>query len=405
MTQNRYPQITDELLSAYLDEVVTDEEKRLIERALIAEPSVAWRLESLRQTVQLLRAMPQISLPRSFTLNELPLAASPAIVAPTSLSRRPVAPEPAGFWAAWRNFWRLGSPMLRNAAAVSFALFLVLMVGDFAAVRTPPRAESAPAIAMPAAQEIAPTEPAPTSAVAEAAAAPAGAMEQPATAGNAPGSDDAGQSSALVAQPAAAGSPAASTLEDNLAMTDAPPDASGRVESGAPEVGISAGGEALSYDATTDEEVSSMPAESISDVLAAQRASSVDAPPSGELANASANANEEPNPASEPGNIQPPSAAAAETGEGARANTAGDKVSDNVSDEVVSGETRPHEEPAAASAPESTTSVAKEAPAPVAPNAATWPALTLLQIGAALFTALFAVLWWRSRAQPSQLAE
>ena len=402
MTQNRYPQITDELLSAYLDEAVTDEEKRLIERALIAEPSVAWRLESLRQTVQLLRAMPQISLPRSFTLNELPLAASPAIVAPTSLSRRPVAPEPAGFWAAWRNFWQLGSPMLRNAAAVSFALFLVLMVGDFATVRTPSRTEPAPAISMPAAQEIAPTKPAPTPSVAEAAAAPAGAVEQPATAGNAPGSDDAGQSSALVAQPAEAGEPAAPALEDDLRMADAPPDASGRVESGAPEMGISAGGEALSYDAATDEEIASMPAESISSVLAAQRPASADAPSSSEPASASAN--EEPNPASEPGNIQSPSAAAAETGEGgdASANTAG---GDHASDEVVSGEAPPHEEPAADLAPESTTSFAKQAPAPVVPNAATWPALTLLQIGAALFTALFAVLWWRSRAQPSQLAE
>lgn len=396
MTQNRYPQITDELLSAYLDEAVTDEEKRLIERALIAEPSVAWRLESLRQTVQLLRAMPQISLPRSFTLNELPVAASPAIVAPTSLNRRPVAPEPAGFWAAWRNFWQLGSPMLRNAAAVSFALFLVLMVGDFATVRTPSRTESAPTIAMPVAQEIAPTAPAPTPSVAEAAAAPAGAVEQPATAGNASGSDDAGQSSALVAQPASAGSLAAPTLEDDLRMADAPPDTSGRVESSAPEVGISAGGEALSYDAATDEEIASMPAESISDVLAAQRAANADVPPSSELANRSAN--EEPNPASEAGTIQSPSAAAAETG-------GGEDGSDKVSDEVVSGEALPHEEPAAESAPESTASVAKQAPAPVAPNAATWPALTLLQIGAALFTALFAVLWWRSRAQPSRLAE
>lgn len=138
MTPSRYPYITDELLSAYLDEAVTAEEKLLIEAAVADEPALAWRLETLRQTVQLVRMLPAIALPRSFTLNQLPgVAHQPAAaLAGASSARRPATamPQPAGglaaLWQGWRSFWQLGSPLLRNAAAVSLALFLFLVVGD-----------------------------------------------------------------------------------------------------------------------------------------------------------------------------------------------------------------------------------------------------------------------------------
>jgi hypothetical protein len=158
MTLPGNPQITDELLSAYLDGVVSAEEKVLIEAAVATEPGIAWRLETLRQTVQLLRTLPEVALPRSFALSEASLAVGQDGVA--ALQSAPVMhpridiPQPATRWRAlleaWRAFWQMGSPMLRNAAAVSFALFLVLTVGDFGFdnVLSKPRAANRPTLAV-----------------------------------------------------------------------------------------------------------------------------------------------------------------------------------------------------------------------------------------------------------------
>ena len=52
MTTAPYPQVTNELLSAYIDEAVTEEERRLVEHAVAEDADVAWRLESLRATVR-----------------------------------------------------------------------------------------------------------------------------------------------------------------------------------------------------------------------------------------------------------------------------------------------------------------------------------------------------------------
>ena len=62
-----------ELLSAYLDGEVTDEERAQVETHLAVSP--AWRdeLDSLRWTVSLLRELPDLPLPRSF---ELPVPAT-----------------------------------------------------------------------------------------------------------------------------------------------------------------------------------------------------------------------------------------------------------------------------------------------------------------------------------------
>jgi anti-sigma factor RsiW len=143
MTSSRYPQVTDELLSAYLDQAVTAEEQSLIEEALAADPAIVWRLEALRQTVQLLRALPTVVLPRTFTLSEKQIAEYGGVAAPTQTQQVTTAPARAaldktvteGFFrewgAGWRRFWQVGSPLLRNAAAVSLALFLVLISGSF----------------------------------------------------------------------------------------------------------------------------------------------------------------------------------------------------------------------------------------------------------------------------------
>ena len=140
MTSSRYPHITDELLSAYIDDTVTEDEKALIEATIINEPAIAWRLETLRYTVNLLNSLPTVALPRSFALSEIQMfhgAAQPALVPQTnSHSTRPrLAPRPrigiGDFAQSWRNFWQIGNIFLRNATAASLAIFLILSAGNF----------------------------------------------------------------------------------------------------------------------------------------------------------------------------------------------------------------------------------------------------------------------------------
>ena len=109
MTSSRYPQITDELLSAYIDNQVTDDEKALIEAAVVEDPMLAWQLESLRYTVELLHTLPQLALPRSFVLSDaqlldgavsMPALAEPARMRAATVRRAPrAAPEPGGLGA------------------------------------------------------------------------------------------------------------------------------------------------------------------------------------------------------------------------------------------------------------------------------------------------------------------
>ncbi len=154
MTLSDFRRITDELLSAYIDGQVTEQERAFIEAAIAQDQEIAWRLSSLRQTVTLLRDLPELALPRSFalTLDQLQMAQPSALPAETEaisreagvIAREMVAapaprmarqsvndqPRPMGLGerlaAGWREFWQAGNPLLRNAAAVSFALMLFL---------------------------------------------------------------------------------------------------------------------------------------------------------------------------------------------------------------------------------------------------------------------------------------
>ncbi len=150
MTTAPYPQVTNELLSAYIDEAVTEEERRLVEQAVAEDADVAWRLRSLQATVHLLRELPALSLPRAFVLTPeqvgqaagmaagtppMEKAAVPAAgagAAQVQTPRRPPAEEDRGFWPdlrrSWGRFWQGGSPALRNAMAASFAVLLILLV-------------------------------------------------------------------------------------------------------------------------------------------------------------------------------------------------------------------------------------------------------------------------------------
>lgn len=132
----RYANVTDELLSAYLDDAVTTSERALIDAAVADDPDIAWRLATLQHTVSLLGKLPEIPLPRSFVLTEAmigePSPEAAGVLIPASIPRpRSVQePEQAGFWQALRSFWQDGNALMRNAATASFAAFLVLAVAS-----------------------------------------------------------------------------------------------------------------------------------------------------------------------------------------------------------------------------------------------------------------------------------
>lgn len=172
MNRSSQTPITDELLSAYIDGLVTDEEKARVEAAVAADPALAWELDTLRQTVELMRELPAIPLPRSFVLREEQVAdvlaerrrratataslhAQPA----APVSQRPPAPRQTGsFWQGVLAFFNSGNLLLRNAAAVA-ALFLVVVwaiapTGPTAAPMAAPEAQffAAASDAQPAAE-------------------------------------------------------------------------------------------------------------------------------------------------------------------------------------------------------------------------------------------------------------
>ena len=79
LNQQVNPEYIQELLSAYLDGELTAEERALVEQALDASPELQQELESLRQTVALVKALPPVAAPRPFTLSEADVqAATPA---------------------------------------------------------------------------------------------------------------------------------------------------------------------------------------------------------------------------------------------------------------------------------------------------------------------------------------
>ena len=79
MAENLTPQpdieIVRDLLSPYLDEEVTDEERALVDAALADSPELQDELESLRQTVALVAELPHVPAPRPFTLTEADMQA------------------------------------------------------------------------------------------------------------------------------------------------------------------------------------------------------------------------------------------------------------------------------------------------------------------------------------------
>lgn len=80
-----------ELLSAYLDDALTAEERTRLEQRLVAEPDLRRELSALRQTVALIKQLPAIKAPRDFTLTPAMLAAKPIALAPIRIRIVPLA--------------------------------------------------------------------------------------------------------------------------------------------------------------------------------------------------------------------------------------------------------------------------------------------------------------------------
>ncbi|MEZ4658803.1 MAG: hypothetical protein R2911_14635 [Caldilineaceae bacterium] len=137
MASSTNPHITDELLSAYIDNAVTEDERRQVEAAVAADPGVAWRLESLRHTVHLLKHLPELAAPRSFALTLEAVAApgprrAPPMVAPNRRAQPVAEPVSAGFGGFWQSLFQGGNLFLRNAAAGAALVFLMLVGANFA---------------------------------------------------------------------------------------------------------------------------------------------------------------------------------------------------------------------------------------------------------------------------------
>lgn len=93
----------EELLSAYIDGELSIEEATLVEKHLRECSACTQDLETLRQTVNLVRQLPAVSPPRSFTISRL------------------VVPE---------RPWAWGYVYLKGATALAALLLIVLLAGD-----------------------------------------------------------------------------------------------------------------------------------------------------------------------------------------------------------------------------------------------------------------------------------
>ena len=127
--------VDEELVAAYIDGDVTDEERQHIEAAMATNEQIAWEVDTLRQTVVLLREMPSVPLPRSFALtedqvqdvlserrNRARATAAPAQV----IQDRSDSP-----WQRFLRFLNGGDLALRNTAALAAVLVLLFYVAEF----------------------------------------------------------------------------------------------------------------------------------------------------------------------------------------------------------------------------------------------------------------------------------
>jgi anti-sigma factor RsiW len=132
MTINSDPQLNDtdlELLSAYIDRRLSDDERAALEQRLKSTPALRSALDELRATVALLRDLEPLKPPRSFTIE-----------APAAAPRR-------GWAFPWRAF---GSGLIALVCLLAFSFVLIRgSGGGGGAGPAPPGARGAPAPAPP----------------------------------------------------------------------------------------------------------------------------------------------------------------------------------------------------------------------------------------------------------------
>ncbi len=61
--------LDDEILSAYVDGALSQDERALLEQRLSADPALSAKLADVRRTKAILRAAPELAPPRNFTLD------------------------------------------------------------------------------------------------------------------------------------------------------------------------------------------------------------------------------------------------------------------------------------------------------------------------------------------------
>ena len=189
-----------EQLSAYLDQQLSREEYRQIEKRLQVESNLRYELEELRQTRFLLRSLSYVHVPRNFTL------------APHLFGAQP---------------YRSSVPILSFASAVAAALLIFLLVGEWLFTRSL-------GAATPVAANLPPTQPAllfePAEQTVEAESAEAETtaypepypfLEQPALEMAAPAAAPTAVTAAATATPAPTTAPAVETMGDALPPQEA----------------------------------------------------------------------------------------------------------------------------------------------------------------------------------------
>ena len=132
MVSQYSPSIDEELIAAYVDGDVTVEERQRVEAAMAVNDQIAWEVNTLRQTVELLHDMPRVALPRSFVLTEDQVG--DVLEARRSRARASSAIEvEAPVESPWQrllDYLYGGNPVFRNAAAVAAVLLLLVVVAE-----------------------------------------------------------------------------------------------------------------------------------------------------------------------------------------------------------------------------------------------------------------------------------
>ena len=144
MTPQNMHSVDEELVAAFVDGDVTAAERQRVEAAMAADEQVAWEVNTLRQTVELLQDLPAVPLPRSFVLTEDQVAdvllerrsraiatAAPATAAPATTAPAEAPQDPHD--SPWQRFLRFlngGDIALRNAAALAAVLLVLFYVAE-----------------------------------------------------------------------------------------------------------------------------------------------------------------------------------------------------------------------------------------------------------------------------------